>query len=72
MFNSKLVAPVLIFFAGAVLGRLMGLKPLVRGAMTIASMGGLEPRTMNAHAPTRKLAHRPSRRRATHRRSRAA
>jgi hypothetical protein len=65
MISGKYVAPALIFFAGAVLGRVFGLKPLVRGAMTVASMAGI------AEAPPREPALRP-RRIAHHQRKRPA
>ena len=37
MISGKYVAPALIFFAGAVIGRVFGLKPLVRVADEDAS-----------------------------------
>ena len=61
MLDSRWVGPALIFFAGAVLGRVMGLKPLARGAMTVASMAGVGA----AAAPVRHT--RAQRRRVTHR-----
>jgi hypothetical protein len=39
----SLIVPGLVFFAGAVFGRLFGVKPLVRGAMTVATMSGVIP-----------------------------
>lgn len=73
MISGKYVAPALIFFAGAVLGRVFGLKPLVRGAMTVASMAGIAepPRREPAHHP-RRIAHQPARRRTARKRSKAA
>jgi hypothetical protein len=74
MFNAKILAPALLFAAGAVFGRVFGLKPLVRGAMTAASMTGMVPAPAPARsrAQTRKIAHRPARRRAAPKRTRAA
>ncbi len=72
MFSSKWVAPALIFFAGAVVGRVLGLKPLLRGAMTVATLAGVGEAPSHARAPGRKIVHRPARRRAAVRRSRAA
>ena len=37
----KLALPLLAFAGGAVLGRLLGLKILMRGAMTAASVTGM-------------------------------
>jgi hypothetical protein len=37
----KLALPLLAFAGGAVLGRLLGLKTLMRGAMTAASVTGV-------------------------------
>ena len=78
MISGKYVAPALIFFAGAVLGRVFGLKPLVRGAMTVASMAGIAevprtepPKRQPAHHP-RRIAHQPARRRTARKRTRAA
>jgi hypothetical protein len=73
MISGKYLAPALIFFAGAVLGRVFGLKPLVRGAMTVASMAGVAdvPRREPPQHP-RRIAHQPARRRTTRKRTRAA
>jgi hypothetical protein len=72
MISGKYVAPALIFCAGAVLGRMFGLKPLVRGAMTVASMAGVVEAPRREPAPhTRRIAHHP-RKRSMRRRARAA
>lgn len=73
MISGKYVAPALIFVAGAVLGRVFGLKPLVRGAMTVASMAGMAeaPKREPVHPP-RRIAHQPARRRTARKRARAA
>ena len=73
MISGKYVAPALIFFAGAVLGRVFGLKPLVRGAMTAASMAGITevPQREPTRHP-RRIAHQPARRRTARKRTRAA
>jgi hypothetical protein len=72
----SLIVPGLVFFAGAVFGRLFGVKPLVRGAMTVATMSGMIPDAKNGSgrntAPARRLARRTPRRRSAHRRSHAA
>ncbi len=64
----KLAIPLLAFAGGAVLGRLLGLKTLMRGAMTAAAVTGLAPRAMlmsaangetrSAAKPRRKTGHR--------------
>ncbi len=76
MIAGKWVAPALLFFAGAVFGRIFGVKPLVRGAMTAATMSGMLPDTSSASArpsrsAPRKIA-RTARRRPAQKRSRAA
>ena len=73
MISGKYVAPALIFFAGAVLGRVFGLKPLVRGAMTVANMAGITEvprREPKPHA--RRIAHQPARQRTARKRTRTA
>lgn len=55
----KLMVPGLVFFAGALFGRLFGVKPLVRGALTAATMAGMIPEperasTAPAHRTTRR------------------
>ena len=73
MISGKYVAPALIFFTGAVLGRVFGLKPLMRGAMTVANMAGVmdAPQREPAHRP-RRIAHQPARKRTARKRTRAA
>lgn len=71
MLSSKWVAPALIFFAGAVLGRVFGLKPLVRGAMAVATLGGPSGPASHGRRSIRTVSHRSARRRSP-RRSRAA
>ena len=41
MHSRNLAIPLLAFAGGAVLGRLLGLKILMRGAMTAASVTGM-------------------------------
>ena len=41
METRKLALPLLAFAGGAILGRLLGLKILMRGAMTAASVTGM-------------------------------
>jgi hypothetical protein len=63
------IVPGLVFFAGAAFGRLFGVKPLVKGAMTAATVAGLFP--VAEPAPARRITHRPARRRAARRSSKA-
>lgn len=77
MTGGKWVVPAVLFFAGAVFERVFGLKPLLRGAMTVASMGGLVSDAGHRRAPACKIAHRkishgPARKRAPAKRSRVA
>jgi hypothetical protein len=51
---------------------LFGVKPLVRGAMTVASMSGIMSDAPQRRAPPRRIVHRPAPRRPAARRSRAA
>ncbi len=77
MIAGKWVAPALLFFAGAVFGRIFGVKPLVRGAMTAATMSGMLPDTSSStsarpsRSAPRKIA-RATRRRPAQKRSSAA
>jgi hypothetical protein len=66
----SLIVPGLVFFAGAVFGRLFGVKPLLRGAMAVATMSGAIPETSERRH--RRVSHRPARRRAPRRSSKAA
>ncbi len=61
------VVPGLVFFAGAVFGRLFGVRPLVKGAAAAATMAGLLPPAEPAQA---RVTHRPARRRTPRRSSR--
>ena len=42
MMPSNWVGPAILFFAGGVFGRVFGVKPLVKGAMTAATMSARE------------------------------
>jgi hypothetical protein len=44
METRKLALPLLAFAGGAILGRLLGLKTLMRGAMTAAAVTGVTSR----------------------------
>jgi hypothetical protein len=71
---QKLAIPLLAFAGGAILGRVLGLKTLVRGAMTAAAVTGMaQPARIGANGhqratgarrrkPTRKSAHRSAQR----------
>ena len=67
----NLIVPGLVFFAGALFGRIFGIKPLVRGAMAAATMSGIIPASGHA-SRTREVTHRPARRRMPRRSSKAA
>jgi hypothetical protein len=45
----KLAVPILAFAGGAILGRVLGLKNLVRGAMTAAAVTGFAQPTLIEH-----------------------
>jgi len=46
----KLAVPLLAFAGGAILGRVLGLKTLVRGAMTAAAVTGFaQPAMIESH-----------------------
>jgi len=49
---QKLAIPLLAFAGGAILGRLLGLKRLIRGAMTAAAVTGMasQPALIGPHA----------------------
>ncbi len=49
----KVAIPLLAFAGGAVLGRVLGLRTLVRGATTAAAVTGIAPRAMLAPASAR-------------------
>ncbi len=65
---QKYAIPLLAFAGGAILGRLLGIKRLVRGAMTLAAVTGMasQPALIGPHA-RRAPAHAPRRRKAVHR-----
>jgi hypothetical protein len=44
METRKLAVPLLAFAGGAILGRVLGLKTLMRGAMTAAAVTGITTR----------------------------
>jgi hypothetical protein len=74
MESRKLAIPLLAFAGGAVLGRLLGLKMLMRGAMTAAAFTGMasQPALVGAGAHRTNGANGTHRRKAvrgTHRRS---
>ena len=73
---QKLAVPLLAFAGGAILGRLFGLKTLVRGAMTAAAVTGItkpamiEPaRHTNGAGRRRKAVHRSAHRRSPQKKS---
>lgn len=80
MMNARnLALPLLAFAGGAVLGRLLGLKMLARGAMTAAALTGmasppvlvdLARDAVGASPPRRRTASRPARKRVAQKRSR--
>jgi len=64
---QKLAVPLLAFAGGAILGRVLGLKTLVRGAMTAAAVTGIasQPTTMvgaNGHQRAAGTRRKPARR----------
>jgi len=69
MSGGKWLVPALVFLAGAVFGRLFGVKPLVRGATAVAALKGAGRPAGQRQAAARKLIHR---KRGPARRSRAA
>lgn len=72
MIDNKWVAPALLLFAGAVFGRVFGVRPLVRGAMAAATMGGMVAETAETNGRSsraRKVTHRPARKLAVQKRS---
>jgi hypothetical protein len=72
METRKLALPLLAFAGGAILGRVLGLKTLMRGAMTAAAVTGITTRPAlvgpNSHRTTNG-AHRRKGARGAHRRS---
>ena len=78
MDTRKLAIPVLAFAGGALLGRLFGLKTLMRGAMTAAAVTGmtstpalLGPDTHRANGTHRRKVARGATRRGAAKRSHA-
>ena len=67
----NLAIPLLAFAGGAILGRLLGLKTLARGAMTAAALTGMvsQPALVGAAATTPRVA---ARRRSSSRTARSA
>jgi hypothetical protein len=66
----KLAVPILAFTGGAILGRVLGLRTLVRGAMTAAAVTGIaQPAMIESHRRSngatrrRKVARRAAQRR---------
>jgi hypothetical protein len=72
MESRKLALPLLAFAGGAILGRLLGLKMLMRGAMTAAAVTGMTTQPAlpgpNGHRATNGT-HRRKPARTAHRRS---
>ena len=62
----KFAVPLLAFAGGAILGRVLGLKTLVRGAMTAAAVTGIAQPAMIA-TPHRRTNGAHRRRKAVHR-----
>jgi len=74
MESRKLALPLLAFAGGAILGRLLGLKTLMRGAMTAAAVTGMTTQPALLGASTHRGANGPHRRkpaRTAHRRTAA-
>ncbi len=73
---QKLAVPLLAFAGGAILGRVLGLKTLVRGAMTAAAVTGItaQPGMIgpNGHHRTHAARRRPAPRKSAHRKSTSA
>lgn len=70
MDTRNLALPLLAFAGGAILGRLLGLKTLVRGAMTAAAVTGMAAQPALVGAGAREMARSPTRRRGTTRSAR--
>jgi hypothetical protein len=78
MMNTRnLAVPLIAFAGGAILGRLLGLKVLARGAMTAAALTGMASQpalvdiarnSVGSPAPRRRAA-RPARKRTPQKRS---
>jgi hypothetical protein len=80
MDSHKLALPLLAFAGGAILGRLLGLKTLMRGAMTAAALTGMTsaqpalvgPTTHRANGAHRRKPPRSASRRSAAKRSSSA
>jgi hypothetical protein len=64
MESRKLALPLLAFAGGAILGRLLGLKTLMRGAMTAAAVTGVTSRPALIGPNTHRTANSTNRRKA--------
>ena len=64
---QKLAIPLLAFAGGAILGRLLGLKRLIRGAMTAAAVTGMASQPALIGPNARRAANGHRRRKAVHR-----
>ncbi|HEY1543008.1 MAG TPA: hypothetical protein VGG01_11415 [Xanthobacteraceae bacterium] len=70
METRKLAVPLLAFAGGAILGRVLGLKTLVRGAMTAAAVTGIaQPAMIEPHRRSNGPTRRKAVQRSAHRRS---
>jgi hypothetical protein len=65
----KMAFPLLAFAGGAVLGRLLGIKTLVRGAMTAAAVTGMVSQPALVGPAVREVAKGPANRNAARRRT---
>ena len=63
MDTRNLAVPLLAFAGGAVLGRMLGLRTLVRGAMTAAAVTGMAVQPALVGAGPRETTRSPARRR---------
>lgn len=43
MKSRDLMVPALVFLGGAIIGRVIGVKPILKGAMTAANLAGYGP-----------------------------
>jgi hypothetical protein len=50
MKSRDLVVPALVLIGGAVIGRVIGVKPLLKGALTAANFAGYGPRDLATKA----------------------
>jgi hypothetical protein len=63
MISAKWAVPALVFVAGALFGRVFGLKPLVRGGLALASYGGASQAIPPVRRVARQIARQATRRR---------